>query len=310
MLYLLTLFLGLFLLVKGANMTIDGASKLAKHLGVSELFIGLSIVSVGTSLPELVVSVRAAILNSGVSISNIMGSNIANLALALGMAATVHPIHLENSSFKYELPFCTLLSIVFGIMVLWHTPPMLARWEGYILLLFLAAFLWYLYKMGTKKTVHLETENEHKVWKLVMITALGLAGVMIGGDMAVKSAVKFAKAARITETLIGVSAIAIGTSLPEIVTAVTAMLKKRSSLAFGNIIGSNVINIALIMGLSATIRPIGLDVEKPVVDVLYMISLPVFLLLTMGERKTISKGMGILLLASYTFYMTYVFFRG
>ena len=310
MLYLLTLLLGLFFLIKGANMTIDGASKLAKRLGVGELFIGLSIVSVGTSLPELVVSVRAAVLGSGVSVSNVMGSNIANIALALGLAAMVHPIHLESSSLKYELPFCTVLSIVFGIMILWHTPPLLLRWEGIVLLLFLVVFLWYLYRMGTEGTRNMKIEEEHGIWKPVLFTSMGLIGVIVGGDITVKSAVKFARTVGITETLIGVSAVAIGTSLPEIVTTIMAMLKKRSSLAFGNIIGSNVINIALIVGLAATIKPVGLDVSRPVVDVLYMVSLPVFLILTTGNGKVVNRAMGSLMLVSYIFYMIYVFSRG
>ncbi|MCD6253490.1 MAG: calcium/sodium antiporter [Thermotogae bacterium] len=311
------LVVGLALLIKGADWTVEGGSGLARKLGVSELFIGLSIVSIGTSLPELAVSLGASIKGSGaISVSNVIGSNIANIGLGLSVAALVHPIFIERSTLRKELPFNLLVGIAFSAMLLRCLPPSLDRVDGIILLAFALIFFDYLTgMMKGKKVEHSDNTStrsgrNESLLKLLSLTAIGIAGVTVGGDLTVDAAVKIAREFGVSETLIGLTLVAVGTSIPEVMTTTVAMAKRRHGIAAGNIVGSNIFNIVMIIGIASTIREIKMDVTNILPDLIYMNALPVLLLLLSGKRSTLSRFGGAILLSLYVIYIVYVVFRG
>lgn len=311
------LVVGLALLIKGADWTVEGGGRLARKFGVSELFIGLSIVSIGTSLPELAVSLGASIKGSGaISVSNVIGSNIANIGLGLSVAALVHPIFIERSTLRKELPFNLLVGIVFSAMLLRRSPPSLDRVDGIILLAFSLIFFDYLTSMMKDKRVeHSDNSStrsgrNESLLKLFFLTAIGIAGVTVGGDLTVDAAVKIARGFGVSETLIGLTLVAMGTSIPEVVTTTVAMAKRRHGIAAGNIVGSNIFNIVMIIGIASTIREIKMDVTNILPDLIYMNALPILLLLLSGKRSTLSRFGGAILLTLYVIYIVYVVFRG
>jgi len=308
---------GLALLIKGADWTVEGGSGLARKFGVSELFIGLSIVSIGTSLPELAVSLGASIKGSGaISVSNVVGSNIANIGLGLSVAALVHPIFIERSTLRKELPFNLLVGIAFSAMLLRGLPPSLDRVDGIILLAFALIYFDYLTGMmkdrKAKNSDNTPTRSgeSKSLLKLFFLTAVGITGVTVGGDLTVDAAVKIAREFGVSETLIGLTLVAVGTSIPEVVTTTVAMTKRRHGIAAGNIVGSNIFNIVMIIGIASTIREIKMDVMNILPDLIYMNALPILLLFLSGKKSTLSRFGGAILLTLYVIYIVYVVFRG
>lgn len=313
------LILGLALLIKGADWAVEGGSGLARKFGVSELFIGLSIVAIGTSLPELAVSVGASLKGNGaISVSNVIGSNIANIGLGISIAALVHPILIEWSTLRKELPFNLLVGIVLSAMLLRSVPPSLDQVDGLILLSFALIYFDYLTGMtknkplkgiGVANTTSEKEENESLV-KLIFLTFVGLLGVMFGGDLTVDAAVDIAKGFGVSETLIGLTLVAVGTSIPEVVTTTVAMAKKKHGIAAGNIVGSNIFNIVVILGVASVIKDIKMDVTNILPDLIYMNALPVILLLLTGKKSTLSRSSGAILLVLYVLYITFAVLRG
>ena len=257
---LLGLFLvvGLVLLVKGADWLVDGASKLAKRLGVTDLVIGLTIVAFGTSMPEFVVNmVSVADGATDLAITNILGSNIINTLVILGCSALVCPLVAQRSTIRLDIP----LNIVAGVLVLvfvFISSPMepkgLSRVEGLALLVVFAAFLVYTFYTAKADATTTTESTPFPLWKCVVLILAGLVGLVVGGEMIVKSAVAIARYCGVAEAVIGLTIVALGTSLPELATSVVAAFKHNNDIAIGNVVGSNIFNVFFILGTSAIIK--------------------------------------------------------
>ena len=258
----LSLVVGLGLLVKGADWLVDGASAIAKRFHISDIVIGLTVVAFGTSMPEFVVNmVSVANGTTDIAITNILGSNIINVFVILGISVLICPIASQKHCRDFDIP----MSIIAGLLVLaFATVTMsgevkgLQRWEGAVLLFFFVVFM--VSNVRHAKTGVCETESENvvvmKVWKAVLLVIVGLVGLVIGGELIVRSAVSIATRLGVSEAIIGLTIVALGTSLPELATSVIAAMKKNVDIALGNVIGSNIFNVFFILGTSAVIRPL------------------------------------------------------
>lgn len=260
----LYLICGFILIIIGAEGLTDGAASIAKRMRISSLVIGLTIVGFGTSTPELSVSVSSALKGSAdIAIGNIVGSNIFNALFIVGCAALVAPITITRNTLRREIPLCILASIVVLIcgndILLNHTSSnLLSTTDGLLLLCFFIIFIGYLFAIAKN---HNEEEHETEIkilswWKSVVYIVLGLAALIFGGQLLVNGATGIARGLGISEAVIGVTVVAVGTSLPELATSIVAALKKNPEIAIGNVIGSNLFNIFLILGCSATITPL------------------------------------------------------
>ena len=308
---LLGLFLvvGLVLLVKGADWLVDGASKLAKRLGVTDLVIGLTIVAFGTSMPEFVVNmVSVADGATDLAITNILGSNIINTLVILGCSALVCPLVAQRSTVRLDIP----LNIVAGVLVLvfvFITSPMepkgLSRIEGLALLVVFAAFLVYTFYTAKADATTTTESTPFPLWKCVVLILAGLVGLVVGGEMIVKSAVAIARYCGVAESVIGLTIVALGTSLPELATSVVAAFKHNNDIAIGNVVGSNIFNVFFILGTSAIIKHLpvypGIEIDAALVAVS---ALAVWLLLC-NKNRSINRWGGALLLVLYAGYLTY-----
>ena len=308
---LLGLFLvvGLVLLVKGADWLVDGASKLAKRLGVTDLVIGLTIVAFGTSMPEFVVNmVSVADGATDLAITNILGSNIFNTLVILGCSALVCPLVAQRSTIRLDIP----LNIVAGVLVLvfvFISSPMepkgLSRIEGLALLVVFAAFLVYTFYTAKADATTTTEATPFPLWKCVVLILAGLVGLVVGGEMIVKSAVAIARYCGVEEAVIGLTIVALGTSLPELATSVVAAFKHNNDIAIGNVVGSNIFNVFFILGTSAIIKHLpvypGIEIDAALVAVS---ALAVWLLLC-NKNRSINRWGGALLLVIYAGYLTY-----
>lgn len=308
---LLGLFLvvGLVLLVKGADWLVDGASKLAKRLGVTDLVIGLTIVAFGTSMPEFVVNmVSVADGATDLAITNILGSNIFNTLVILGCSALVCPLVAQRSTVRLDIP----LNIVAGVLVLvfvFISSPMepkgLSRIEGLALLVVFAAFLVYTFYTAKADATTTTESSPFPLWKCVVLILAGLVGLVVGGEMIVKTAVAIARYCGVAEAVIGLTIVALGTSLPELATSVVAAFKHNNDIAIGNVVGSNIFNVFFILGTSAIIKHLpvypGIEIDAALVAVS---ALAVWLLLC-NKNRSISRWGGVLLLVLYAGYLTY-----
>ena len=251
--------IGFVLLIVGADLLVDGASGIAKKFHIPEIIIGLTIVSIGTSMPELFVSITSAIDGySDMALGNVIGSNLCNLLLILGLSSLIKPVDFQEETRKYEIPMCLLFTII--LMIFSNTSGGISRIEAVILLVLFVLFIAYTIYMGKKKSKEdskvVEEKNKNKTIKNIILIILGIVGLKFGGDFVVNNAVNIAKMFNISEKVISLTILAIGTSLPELVTSVTAAIKGNSDIAIGNIIGSNIFNILLILGVSSVIKPI------------------------------------------------------
>ncbi|HPF17313.1 MAG TPA: calcium/sodium antiporter [Thermotogota bacterium] len=316
------LILGIVLLVKGADWLVDGASGLSSSFGVSPLFIGLTVVAFGTSAPELAVSVSAAMKGSGsIAISNVIGSNIANIALVIGFAALLSPMLISKTTVRKELPFNILVSFALMAMLLRGAKYGLDRYDGFILIIFFIIFMEYTLVMAksdrerkkSEQSPHSKTQlkdiKQQRI-KNGLLTLIGLVMVVLGANLTVDSATQIALQLGISEALVGLTMIAIGTSLPELVTSITAIIKKQDDLAIGNIVGSNIFNICLILGISSMISPIGVIVQHYWADILFMSLLALFLLLTTMKKSKLTRLEGTFFFVSYIIYIVTISFRG
>lgn len=308
---LLGLFLvvGLVLLVKGADWLVDGASKLAKRLGVTDLVIGLTIVAFGTSMPEFVVNmVSVADGATDLAITNILGSNIFNTLVILGCSALVCPLVAQRSTIRLDIP----LNIVAGLLVLvfvFISSPMepkgLSRVEGLALLVVFAAFLVYTFYTAKADATTTTESTPFPLWKCVVLILVGLVCLVVGGEMIVKTAVAIARYCGVAEAVIGLTIVALGTSLPELATSVVAAFKHNNDIAIGNVVGSNIFNVFFILGTSAIIKHLpvypGIEIDAALVAVS---ALAVWLLLC-NKNRSINRWGGALLLVIYAGYLTY-----
>lgn len=303
--------LGFALLIKGADFLVEGSSNIAKKFHIPEIIIGLTIVSIGTSMPELFVSVAAALEgHSDIAMGNVIGSNACNLLLILGLATIIRPIKFQRETRLIEIPMCLVLSIIF--IFLCNTGEGISRLESLILIGLFIMFIAYTIFMGMKgekfdskdKKVEVESTTNISIAKNIIYIVLGIIGLKIGGDLTVDNAVIIAQQFHISEKIISLTILAIGTSLPELVTSVTAAIKGNSDIAIGNIIGSNIFNMLLIIGVASLINPISYSVAynmEAVIIVLAMILLALFPVIP--PKNEMSRSNGVIYLLSYILYL-------
>ncbi len=310
-LQILLLVLGFGVLIKGAEWLVDGGSALARKYKISELAIGLTIVAFGTSMPEMVVNSFAAYQeHSDIVFGNIIGSNIFNLFAILGIAGIISPLVVQSSTVWKEIPFSFGAALLLFLLVntIINVDNLLSRTDALILLVFFGMFLYYVFRQlkGEEMTVDVEKKelSTFKIWLLIII---GLALLIAGGRLVVVNAVKIAAAMGISQTIIGLTIVAAGTSLPELATSVVAAIKKNNDIAVGNIIGSNIFNIFFILGVSALIRPVDYNLKFN--SDLYILAIgTIFLFVAMfsGKKKKLDRWEAAILLIvyiGYTFYL-------
>ncbi|MBU0578322.1 calcium/sodium antiporter [Patescibacteria group bacterium] len=311
--------LGFVFLIKGADLLVDGSSAIAKRLGVSNLVIGLTVVSFGTSAPELLVNVIASLQGaSDIGIGNILGSNIANIFLILGVSALIYPLLIKRNTTWKEIPLNLLAAVVLFVMandMLLDKMPnsILTRTDGFILIMFFVIFIYYTYGLAKSEKNGMGQYN-HKPWaKAILMTIVGVIGLAFGGKWVVDGAVEIASMFGLSEVLIGLTIVAVGTSLPELATSAVAAYKRNTDIAVGNIVGSNIFNIFWVLGLSAMIKPmhfapmINTDILVFVVATILLF----FFSFTGKKRKhCIQRYEGGIFLACYVAYIVFLVMRG
>ncbi len=316
MAYLL-LMIGFALLIKGADLFVEGSSNIARLLRVPSLLIGLTIVAFGTSSPEATVSIIAALEgNADVALGNVIGSNVFNLTLVVGLAAFLYPLKVESATVKKEIPFTLLASIVLLILMSdvalqGFSQNLLTRSDGFIFLSFFAIFMYYVLevaKNSRSNTPQQPIPSGLRWGKNITVTLIGLIAIVFGGDLVVKNSTTIAYSLGMSEALVGLTIVAIGTSLPELVTSVMAALKKQSEIAIGNIVGSNIFNILFVLGASSVISPLAVN-NKVFVDVIVMIFFTAVLLLFSRTRYRIGKLEGLTLVFVYLVYLIFIIIR-
>ncbi len=310
---------GFTLVIMGSHLLVDGASSLAKKLKVSDLVIGLTVVAFGTSLPELFVNITASIKgNTSIALCNILGSNISNIFLILGVSAVIFPLAVSKGTAWKEIPLSLLAAILVGIlandMLIDKTGlSTLGRIDGLVLLSFFLVFIYYSASIarpieGIEQKVPGKGRGSTSI---IVFIITGLALLLLGSKWTVDGAVSLALALGVSQSLIGLTVVAVGTSLPELATSATAAYKRNPEIAVGNVVGSNIFNIFFILGASATIRPILFE-SKYNVDILVLIvgSLALFLYMFTGKKRILDKWEGWVFLAFYLSYVGFLVVRG
>lgn len=313
MVNILLLLVGLGLVVLGADWLVNGASSIARRTGISEFVIGLTIVGFGTSCPELVVSLTGAIEgNSDISVGNVVGSNIFNVLFILGLTAMVLPVGMTDKNRRIDIPItlgATFLLVILGITGS-MSGPVISRWEGVLMLLVFSAYLFYCFKSDSKDEFSETQQATLSITKSIALTLTGLAGLIFGGDLFVDSATALARQIGVSDKFIAVTILAGGTSLPELATSLVAAIKGKEQLALGNILGSNVFNAMLILGLSSVITPLSFA-SMTVVDIITLVLSAVLLLIWAytGRKNRIDRREGAAMLLCYVAYNVFLFSR-
>lgn len=319
---ILFLVIGFLLLVKGADFFVDGSSAIAKKLRIPSFVIGLTLVAFGTSAPELAVSLSAALKGSNdIAIGNVVGSNIFNLLVVLGLSAVIKPVSVEKGIIKKDYPLSLFAAILLGVLsldtILFKASSMtIGRMDGIILLIVFVFFMYTTLRAGFKHRAetsgqYSESEDsvaDTSVVNSIIIMILGLAAIIIGGDISVEAAKDIARELGLSEALIGLTIVAIGTSLPELVTSVVAARKGESDIAVGNVIGSNIFNIFFILGTSATITPMNMS-SSYLYDILTLIIITLATYLPITKTKKVPRGMGLIMVITYVIYTVYLIMR-
>lgn len=313
MVNILLLLVGLGLVVLGADWLVNGASSIARRAGISEFVIGLTIVGFGTSCPELVVSLTGAIEgNSDISVGNVVGSNIFNVLFILGLTAMVLPVGMTDKNRRIDIPITlgvTILLVILGITGS-MSGPVISRWEGVLMLLVFSAYLFYCFKSDSKDEFSETQQATLSITKSIALTLTGLAGLIFGGDLFVDSATALARQIGVSDKFIAVTILAGGTSLPELATSLVAAIKGKEQLALGNILGSNVFNAMLILGLSSVITPLSFA-SMTIVDIITLVLSAVLLLIWAytGRKNRIDRREGAAMLLCYVAYNVFLFSR-
>ncbi|MBO7257188.1 MAG: calcium/sodium antiporter [Bacteroidales bacterium] len=311
------LIVGLVLILLGADALVNGASAVARKYGISEFVVGLTIVGIGTSAPELIVSAISAINGSSdIAIGNVVGSNISNVFMILGITAIIAPISLTKSNLKYDLPIALGVSLLLFVLAydsifLGKEFNIISRWDGLILIAMFVLFMIYSFKSPASSEQNGESaESENgkvNIVKSVFLIVCGLVGLVLGGRLFVNSGSDIARGFGVSDAFIGITVMAVGTSLPELAASVNAAIKKKGQMALGNVIGSNIFNILLILGTSSIIRPLTLG-GITMIDMGMMILTTVMIMLSalLISKKEIKRGVGALFFMIYVAYIVYL----
>jgi cation:H+ antiporter len=301
------LLIGFALLVKGADFFVDGAASLARKLGVSAAIVGLTIVAMGTSAPEAAVSITAGIQGSNeIAVGNILGSNLFNLIFILGICMMIKPIPTATCTLKRDFPWAIGSTILFIPMI---ADGKLSLLEGIILLVLFAAYIGWMIYQSVKNRIKVEDETKQMpLYKSIILLVVGLAMIILGGQFVVNSATNIAEAFGMSQTLIGLTICAIGTSLPELVTSVVAARKGESELAVGNVIGSNIFNLLFILGSTVVIHPFGVE-SVMLVDTIILLAATLLMMVFSVTKRQCTRGEGIVSLTVYLGYTAYIICR-
>lgn len=314
-LMIVMLLVGFVLLVKGADFFVDGACALSEKLRIPAYVVGLTVVAFGTSLPEAAVSITASIQNSNeIAIGNVIGSNVFNTLVVLGASALFSPVTVKKNLLKRDFPFCLGITVLLLALMLTMNigPSGLTRFDGIVLLAVFAVFMIYSVISGKKEALPEQPENNAdekymSMGKCILLMVIGLAGVVIGGQLTVNGAKSLAITAGLSEKVVALTVVAIGTSLPELVTSMVAAKKNQNDIAVGNVIGSNVFNILFILGISATIGDIiPKDSLNTIIDIFVLIGVMGFTYLLALVKKNIKRADGIVMILIYLAYMVYL----
>ncbi len=313
---------GFILLIKGADILVSGASSLAKRYGLSDMVVGLTVVSLGTSMPELIVNIMASVQGSSdMAVGNIFGSNIANVLLILGVTAMVHPLPLKKATIFSEIPFAIIATLLVGFLAnaaLFYEDEgtlMIGRGDGVVLLFYFLLFMVYIFSVaGQDKVIGEEKQGEYEQLSVscsVLYITGGVFALFLGGKWVVDGAMELARAFGASDSFIGLTVVAVGTSLPELVTSIMAAFRKNVDIAVGNVVGSNIFNVLWILGLSSLIKPLPFDVISNLdIAMIIFSSTLLLVLMPLGRRLTLSRFSGILFVLIYAAYVAYLVYRG
>ena len=304
-LQVIILLAGFLFLVKGADWFVEGAASIAKKLGIPQLIIGLTIVAMGTSMPEAAVSITAAInKNAGITIGNVVGSNILNIFIILGITAVITNVAIQKSTLLYEIPFMTVITII--LLIFGITGSEVTFIEGVIFWILFLIYLGYLFVMAKKGNDQEEAEaKDNPVWKCMLLMVIGGILVVKGSDFAVSGATEIARYFGMSERFIGLTIVALGTSLPELVTSVTAARRGNTGIAIGNIVGSNIFNILFVIGTTALICTVQFE-SKFIIDTVIAVLCGAILWIGTFRHKELRKPCGVVMLLCYVAYFLYL----
>lgn len=313
---IILLVVGFIILIKGADIFVDGASSIAGNFKISKMLIGLTIVAFGTSAPEFAVSVKSLISGNGdIVLGNVIGSNILNILLILGISSLFHFLNVKNNTVKKELPITLLITTLFAVLLSDHLfdsniTNAFTRSDGIVLLLFFLVFIYYLISMARNKIDEDQNEKYMSMSKSIIYTIIGLICIIVGSNFVVDSASSLAAIIGISEKMISLTIIAFGTSLPELVTSVAATRKGEYDIAIGNIVGSNIFNIGMVIGLPIAIFGGIFDITFNYIDLIVMLVSALLLFVFSFKDKKISKSEGIIFLILFVIYYSYVIYTG
>ena len=312
------LIIGFFFLIKGADLFVDGAASIARKFNIPSMIIGLTIVAMGTSAPEAAVSITSSLSGQNdMSVANVVGSNFFNILVVLGVSSLISKLPVQKNTIKKDTPF---LLIVSGLLLVFGINKYISRIEGLILLIVFVYFLYSTVKMAKSATnldsssdneialAESDTTTQTPILKTVILSVIGILGIVIGGDMVVDSATSIATLFGMSANLVGLTIVAIGTSLPEFVTSIVAIKKGETEIAIGNVIGSNIFNILLVLGLATFISPITIS-TLALIDIIFMLCITILLYLFMKKDYSLVKKQGFILIAIYISYMAYTIIR-
>ena len=312
------LIIGFFFLIKGADLFVDGAASIARKFNIPSMIIGLTIVAMGTSAPEAAVSITSSLSGQNdMSVANVVGSNFFNILVVLGVSSLISKLPVQKNTIKKDTPFLLMVS---GLLLLFGFNKYISRIEGLILLIVFVYFLYSTVKMD-KSVTNLDSSSDNEIalaesdtttqtpiLKTVILSVIGILGIVIGGDMVVDSATSIATLFGMSANLVGLTIVAIGTSLPEFVTSIVAIKKGETEIAIGNVIGSNIFNILLVLGLATFISPITIS-TLALIDIIFMLCITIVLYLFMKKDYSLVKKHGIILVGIYIVYMSYTIVR-
>lgn len=305
------LLIGFVFLIKGADAFVDAASDISARLKIPSVIVGLTVVSFGTSAPELAVSTAAAISgNNGIAAGNVVGSNIFNLLVVGGVSAIVSKVPVSKSIVKKDYPFMLAVTLAMLCLLADGGESRVSRGDGFVLLVFFAIFLTYTVQSALKARSRADENSSATMSgvKCALCLVLGVGAVVLGGEMAVNSASALAKMLGMSDTLVGLTVVALGTSLPELVTSVVAAKKGENDIAMGNVVGSNIFNICFVLGLSSAVHPIaaGKDI---IIDTALLAVFCLIVMLPIVKKREINKGWGVAMCVCYGLYLAYIIMR-
>ncbi len=314
MIYILFI-IGFILLVKGAGFLVDGASSIARKYNISDLVIGLTVVAFGTSTPELFVNVAASLKGSTeIAIGNVVGSSIANILLILGVSSFIYPLTVTKGTVWKEIPFSLLAALILGVLandILIDKSPLsvLTRSDGLVFLSFFIIFMYYSFGIAqdTEETETQVSEKQHSILKALMLVLMGFVGLTVGGKWIVDGAIFIAYKFGMSESLVGLTIVAVGTSLPELATSAMASYKRNSEIAVGNVVGSNIFNIFLVLGISSSIKPLPFQPKDNIgIGVLIISVIMLFVAMFTGIKRVVERWEGAVFLIMYICYIAFL----